>query len=766
MNRDIAIMREAIVKLTQLLAGKGLVVTQRGTQAYVKTDAKTLKPTLVNIPAIPDTASIDLILAIQGFIDHEVAHVLFTDWSFVKKAQAGGEKMRQLHNLFEDTFIERAMAGKFPGSAYNIKLLHEFFIEKITKPALSAASDDAQRFGVLLVPVIRAWSGQTAFKNYLDKTKGWESPGMAALLKKVPQSLIDRIPKMKDSGDAYRLAAELHDIIFPPASAAPPPPTPAPSDDESGNGADKSDDPSPGKTSADQGKGEKDHTEKPEPDDEEEEASSSEGGLDPEENEDEEEGDEAEPEDGESGAEGSGSDEGEDFSEDENDTDDTDDDPFGDDPSSAGEENDDDDLPSEGEDREDEDSDGEDSDGEGEESDEDQKGSGSDGDEGDGEESQDEDGSEGKSGSASGDNGESGEGSGSEDGEGETNASSSDKPGMDMGGFGEVDLSGVDLSSMITGMIGTEAARATRSAPYTFYTKDLDKIEVYPHSNVADEYVVKLEEETRHMVGVMQKDIERMMAARSQSVRVPGYRSGRLHSAGLHRILAGDDRVFRRKTENNSKDTAVSLVVDNSGSMSGMKMKLAMEAAYALSQTLERVGIAHECIGFTTRSVYGRDAVIDPNSIKAEARRIGLRSGFSRIEPIYMPIFKTFDERLTPLVKRRFVHAATHQGYLQNNIDGESVENAVKRVMSRRETRKVVIVLSDGQPACYTEDPGAVFSHLHSVIDEAAKAKIEIVGIGIMDDAVKSFYPKYMVLKRVEDLPAAVMGELRRILGT
>ena len=71
MNREIQELREVITKLVPLLTGKGLKVTQRGTQAYVQANARTNKPEVVNIPSIPDNASSDFISAVSGFVDHE-----------------------------------------------------------------------------------------------------------------------------------------------------------------------------------------------------------------------------------------------------------------------------------------------------------------------------------------------------------------------------------------------------------------------------------------------------------------------------------------------------------------------------------------------------------------------------------------------------------------------------------------------------------------------------------------------------------------------
>lgn len=248
-----------------------------------------------------------------------------------------------------------------------------------------------------------------------------------------------------------------------------------------------------------------------------------------------------------------------------------------------------------------------------------------------------------------------------------------------------------------------------------------------------------------------------MMAARSQSVKVPGFRSGRLHTAGLHRLAAGDDRVFRRLHVNESKDVAVELLIDNSGSMEGIKMQTAMEAGYALSSTLERVGIQHEVLGFTTKwHPWGKEI--------QEAREAAATSGipYTRYEPIYMPVYRGFDERLTSEVKRRFA-AAPYQDFMGSNVDGESVEYAAYRLLRRKETRKVLLVLSDGNPVA-DGDVRALRKHLKDTVKAVEARGIETVGIGILTDAPKNYFPKFALLNNAAELPKCVMGELKRIL--
>jgi cobalamin biosynthesis protein CobT len=333
-----------------------------------------------------------------------------------------------------------------------------------------------------------------------------------------------------------------------------------------------------------------------------------------------------------------------------------------------------------------------------------------------------------------------------------------------------VDVEGIDISSAISGILTDMATKATRGADYRVYTRDMNKIEeLEVPSSLLPEAVATLEDQTRHMVAPMQKNIERMMASKSQVLKVPGFRSGRLHSAGLHRLATKDDRIFRRRHETTSKETAVTLLIDNSGSMrQGVrskdgsyktKIEVAMAAGYALSQTLERVGIKHEVIGFTTKELKRGSKYLE--DLEAEEARIG--RGFSRMEPLHMPIFKGFDERLTPETKKRFTMPMNGMPLL-NNIDGESQRVAALRLVKRSEKRKVIIVLSDGNPACSTRHPGEINSDLHRAVAECGKMHIDLVGLGIMDVSVREFYPRCVVLNDLADLPGAVMGELKRIL--
>ena len=820
MNHDIVVLREVVSKLTPLLAGKGLQVTQRGTQARVEYDTRTGKPVCVNIPFIPDNASDELILAIQGFIDHEVAHILFTEYDIMAEALEDAP-LKLMHNVVEDTFIERAMGEKFPGSVYNVRKLHEFFVRHITVPALEKVAGSPQdEFSILLVPLFRAWAGQEVFIEFMKDH--WEQPLIKAFVERMPREAVEKIPHIKSTREAMDIAVIADRILNPPLETrllvpivqlvkdqpvtkpiqpvgaylgkkpylfeiAPhlpeglrfssdgeltgtPEGTGGPwpfkvtvtdrkgdtSDqtfmlviqESSESGGDPGEDDSEGGTAKDETKKKSKGKTKPPPKGEDEGDASDE-----------------KPGDGATGAKSkkarkSDEDEGKE-GEDEAEADEAD-------PDGAEEPG-----------AEDAVGDGDDSmDDGGAEKPGDDSGE-TDPDEGGSDEEAEDDGDgAGEEDEADADEGGEGGGSTSEEEGGEPDDSTGSKvgggtepPPDDASPFCDFTPDPKDFSEGVAEKIAEDAMEDVREAPYAIYTKDFDRVEPCPvdEAKYRDTWMTRLDDDTRHMVGKMQKDIERMMAAQSQVLRVPGYRSGRLHSAGLHRLMANDDRVFRRIHEQKSKDTAVSLLVDCSGSMSyGGKFKTAVATAFALSSTLERVNISHECIGFTTYCARiwasGRTSELARMFEDAAAEETKLGRRFARVAPIYMPIFKGFGEKLTPAVKRRFAQNYMSSSIdLEENLDGEAIETASIRLMQRKEKRKVLIVLSDGSPVC-PGDRRAQVAKVHMAIKQANKAGVETIGIGIMDTSVTTFYPKHIVLNDLASLPTTVMGELTKIL--
>ena len=114
-NRDVETLRQSIRAITQILTESNVKVTQQGMEAYTTADPKTGAIKHINLPYLPDDASETLIQAVQGYLDHEVGHALFSDFSLLKSVTS--DSIKQLHNIVEDAFVERKMAQKFRGSA-------------------------------------------------------------------------------------------------------------------------------------------------------------------------------------------------------------------------------------------------------------------------------------------------------------------------------------------------------------------------------------------------------------------------------------------------------------------------------------------------------------------------------------------------------------------------------------------------------------------------------------------------------------------------
>jgi cobalamin biosynthesis protein CobT len=805
MSKEIAHLREAIKAIVPIIAGKGLRVTQVGSQAYVSVNKRTGLPEVVNIPSIPDNAEPAFVAAIQGFIDHEVAHVLFTELGYKIDAP---QRLHHIHNIVEDTMIERLMGQKFPGSRKNIARLRAHFIAKITKPALARARDPREQFGILLVPLMRALAGHVEFQEFLEDEGHYEHPLIKAFLAALSPETIKSLPTLTTTRQTYVVAEEIEKILHPPEEpkkGKPKKEKEEPGEGEKGEG-DKSEekDEKPGKDG--KGKGEKEHDEETGSDEasggeSDEDAEVDDEGYDGKGGEGDEETDEEEGKPGKSKDKKEDDDSaGAGDQEDEDEVTDTgsgdpessdDDDAEADDGDASGSSEDPEEDSDEG--------DGEGSGGKGSDDGDDEAGSdaGSEDDDSEGEGDSGEDGP----GEADGEGDDEGEGSDdssadghSESGKGEAGApkdgahgdyeapdddgDASDLTIEDEEGdeeeapsaFHDYDESytGGDISSEMSKLIAEDMRRMMAHSPYNVFTRDFDVIEPFRMPEYFNrDLIAPLDEQTRKMTSVMRKDIERMMAAQARVFNYGGQRSGRLNGPALHKITAGDGRLFTKREEIRAKDTAVSLLIDCSGSMRGTKMATAATAAYAMATTLEAVNIPCEVLGFT--AAWGHmSSPISPrvlNKVRSmfqeDARKTGVQ--YHRVDPLYISILKEWHERLGADQKARFAALRSEQEHLCENVDGESLDIAAQRISMRKEKRKVILVFSDGAPSAgYLAKNLDI--HLRQVAKRVQASGIDLVGIGIEDRNVERFYDNSIVLRSANELPAAVMNELKKIL--
>ena len=226
----------------------------------------------------------------------------------------------------------------------------------------------------------------------------------------------------------------------------------------------------------------------------------------------------------------------------------------------------------------------------------------------------------------------------------------------------------------------------------------------------------------------------------------------RLNTRALHRPGIGDGRIFRNRVKKEVVNTAVTLAVDNSGSMASRgKYERAIQLAAVFCDALEMARVPCEVLGYTTQHK-GRP-------------KFGIRA-----EGLLNIIYKAFDKR-----------ASTHRiswyegrGVLANNIDGESVLWAAKRLIVRPEARKILLVLSDGLPAGVIEYGGSKYQdgwstlddHLFEIVKKIEASGIEIVGVGIKSEAPKQYYSKYVHYDDLDELLTGFYRAISNLLRT
>ena len=212
---------------------------------------------------------------------------------------------------------------------------------------------------------------------------------------------------------------------------------------------------------------------------------------------------------------------------------------------------------------------------------------------------------------------------------------------------------------------------------------------------------------------------------------------------------------FKMEKDIEFRDTVVSLLIDNSGSMRGRPITIAAMCADILARTLERCSVKTEVLGFTTKAWKGgksRESWLEEGKQPAPGRLNDLRH----------IIYKTADEPWRR--SKRNLGLMLREGLLKENIDGEALEWAHKRLLARTEQRKILMVISDGAPvddSTLSVNAGNYLErHLKQVIQKIElDSTIELTAIGIGHD-VNRYYRKAVTIVDAEQLGGAITEQL------
>ncbi|MEM9785212.1 MAG: cobaltochelatase subunit CobT [Pseudomonadota bacterium] len=238
---------------------------------------------------------------------------------------------------------------------------------------------------------------------------------------------------------------------------------------------------------------------------------------------------------------------------------------------------------------------------------------------------------------------------------------------------------------------------------------------------------------------------------------------GILDAGRLARIVASPTTPLSFKVEKDTdfRDTVVTLLLDNSGSMRGRPISIAAICADVMARTLERCDVKVEILGFTTKAWKG-----------GQAREKWLGEGRSatpgRLNDLRHIIYKSAD---APWRRTRpNLGLMMKEGLLKENIDGEALEWAHRRLTVRQEQRKVLMVISDGAPvddSTLSVNPANYLEkHLRDVIEMVEKRKaVELVAIGIGHDVTR-YYERAVTITDVEQLAGAMTEQLASLFDT
>ena len=262
------------------------------------------------------------------------------------------------------------------------------------------------------------------------------------------------------------------------------------------------------------------------------------------------------------------------------------------------------------------------------------------------------------------------------------------------------------------------------------------------------------------MIGRLANRLQRRLLAQQTRSWEFDLDEGLLDTARLTRVVVNPEHALSFKLEKDTefRDTVVSLLIDNSGSMRGRPIAVAAMCADILARTLERCGVKVELLGFTTRSWKG-----------GQSRELWLRAGKrpnpGRLNDLRHIVYKPADSPWRRA--RRNLGLMLREGLLKENIDGEAILWAHQRLLARAEQRRILMVISDGAPvddSTLSANPGNYLEqHLRQVIDWIeTRSPVELLAIGIGHDVTR-YYRRAVTISDPEQLGGAMLGELSEL---
>jgi len=305
-----------------------------------------------------------------------------------------------------------------------------------------------------------------------------------------------------------------------------------------------------------------------------------------------------------------------------------------------------------------------------------------------------------------------------------------------------------------------------RAPDYRVFSKKFDEIvgaETLCEPEELDRLRAYLDKQLQNLssiVGRLANRLQRRLMAQQSRSWEFDLEEGVLDPARLSRIIVDPQQPlsFKREKDTDFRDTVVTLLLDNSGSMRGRPITVAATCADILARTLERCGVKVEILGFTTRAWKG-----------GQAREAWLQAGKpaapGRLNDLRHVIYKAADAPWRRA--RKNLGLMMREGLLKENIDGEALDWAHKRLLARPEQRRILMMISDGAPvddSTLSVNPANYLErHLRHVIEEIeTRSPIELIAIGIGHDVTR-YYRRAVTIVDAEELGGAMTEKLAEL---
>ncbi|WP_253712155.1 cobaltochelatase subunit CobT [Bradyrhizobium sp. WD16] len=274
-----------------------------------------------------------------------------------------------------------------------------------------------------------------------------------------------------------------------------------------------------------------------------------------------------------------------------------------------------------------------------------------------------------------------------------------------------------------------------------------------------------LDKQLAHLQGIVARlanRLQRKLMAQQNRAWEFDLEEGILDPARLSRVVTDPFHPlsFMHEKQATFRDTVVTLLLDNSGSMRGRPITVAATCADILARTLERCGVKVEILGFTTRAWKG-----------GQSREAWLAAGKpanpGRLNDLRHIIYKAADAPWRRA--RKNLGLMMREGLLKENIDGEALDWAHKRLLARPEQRKILMMISDGAPvddSTLSVNPGNYLErHLRYIIEEIeTHSPVELIAIGIGHDVTR-YYRRAVTIVDAEELGGAITEKLAELFS-